>query len=247
MPSISIVIPMQDEAGNVAPVIDEVVEAMKDAPAYEIIVVNDCSTDSTGAELAEVAARVPNLRIFNNSVPSGKTNAVHNGVLAARADVVCLLDGDGQNPAFELERLWRPLMADTTGRLGLVAGQRRKRRDSSSKRFASRFANGLRSWLLKDGTQDTGCGLKGFRRDAYVALPYFDNMHRYQSALFLRDGWEVRLIDVEDRERLHGKSKFNNFQRARVGVVDLFGVAWLLRRRRKAIATEVDARQETST
>ena len=150
------------------------------------------------------------------------------------------MDGDGQNPASELEKLWRPLVEDPTDRLGLVNGQRVKRRDTLSKRLASRFANALRSWLLRDGTRDTGSGLKGFRREAWLALPYFDNMHRYVPALFRRDGWEVLQVDVEDRERTWGRSKFTNLGRAVAGVFDLVGVAWLIHRRRKSEARELE-------
>lgn len=144
------------------------------------------------------------------------------------------LDGDGQNPPSELPKLFTPLLQDTTGHLGLVAGQRVDRQDTASKRWASKFANALRSRLLNDGTRDTGCGLKGFRRDAFLRLPYFDHMHRYLPALFKRDGWEIALVDVSHRERQGGQSNYNNFQRALVGVYDLIGVAWLIRRRKKA-------------
>jgi dolichol-phosphate mannosyltransferase len=238
MPSVTIVIPFQNEAGNVTPVIDEIVGAMHDAPDWELIAVDDGSTDETAAELAEAAARLPILRLLSNPTAAGKSAAIHNAVLAARSDIVCTIDGDGQNPAKDLAKLWRPLHEDPTHRLGLVAGQRVQRRDSRSKRIASRFANGLRSSLLSDGTRDTACGLKGFRREAWLALPYFDNMHRFMPALFRRDGWEVLLVDVDDRDRISGRSKYTNFGRAMVGAVDLLGVAWLIRRRRKAAATE---------
>ena len=157
---------------------------------------------------------------------------------AARAAICCTLDGDGQNPPAELPKLFGPLLADTTGRLGLVAGQRVRRQDTLSKRLASRFANALRAAILRDGTRDTGCGLKGFRRDAFLAFPYFDHMHRYLPALARRDGWEVVLVDVAHKERETGRSKYNNFQRALVGISDLIGVAWLIRRRKKARASD---------
>ncbi|MDY6861134.1 MAG: dolichol-phosphate mannosyltransferase, partial [Pseudomonadota bacterium] len=127
------------------------------------------------------------------------------------------------------------------GRLGLVAGQRVGRQDTLSKKLASRFANGLRARILKDGTRDTGCGLKGFRRDAFLAFPYFDHMHRYLPALAKRDGWEVALVDVAHRERHAGRSNYSNFQRALVGIYDLIGVAWLIRRRKKAQPVEAGA------
>ncbi len=239
MPSVTIVIPMQNEAENVAPVIDEIVEAMRGGLAWEVIAVDDGSTDATAAELAQAAARLPELRILSNERAAGKSAAIHNAVLAARSGVICTIDGDGQNPAAELPQLFEPLLSDPTGRLGLIAGQRRNRRDTTSKKAASRLANGMRSRLLHDGTRDTACGLKGFRRDGWLALPFFDNMHRFLPALFKRDGWEVRLVDVDDRDRLSGRSKYTNLGRAAVGAVDVLGVAWLIRRRRKATATEV--------
>lgn len=244
MPTVTIVIPMQNEAGNVAPVIEEIAEAMSGAPAWEIVAVDDGSTDATAAELAAAAARRPELRVLSHSRAAGKSAAIHNAVLAAKGRVVCTIDGDGQNPAAELAKLWRPLIEDETGQLGLVAGQRRRRRDTASKRTASRLANGLRSWLLNDGTRDTACGLKGFRRDTWLQLPFFDNMHRYMPALFRRDGWEVLLVDVEDRDRLSGSSKYTNLERAAAGAVDLLCVAWLIRRRRKATATEISRKPQ---
>lgn len=230
MVALSIVIPMKNEVGNVAALVREIVAACSDE-APEIIIVDDGSTDGTGA--AALALAVPGLRVLRHPRSGGQSAAVHSGVLAAQGGLICTLDGDGQNPPSELPKLYRPLLADATGRLGLVAGQRVGRRDSLSKRWGSRFANALRSWMLKDGTRDTGCGLKGFRRDAFLALPYFDHMHRYLPALMRRDGWEVALVDVSHRERQSGRSNYSNLQRAFVGLFDLMGVAWLIRRRKK--------------
>ncbi|SIO48525.1 dolichol-phosphate mannosyltransferase [Rhodovulum sp. ES.010] len=241
MPTVSIVIPMKNESENVAVLLDEIAAACDALDSHEVIVVDDGSTDDTAAKVTARMAADPALRLVRHATSGGQSAAVHSGVLAARAPVICTLDGDGQNPPAELPKLWAPLIADTTGRLGLVAGQRVRRQDTLSKRWASRFANGLRSWLLKDGTRDTGCGLKGFRRDAFLRLPYFDHMHRYLPALFKRDGWEVALVDVAHRGRHAGTSKYNNLQRALVGLHDLIGVAWLIRRRKKASATDAGA------
>ena len=234
MTSVSIVIPMRNEAENVAPLVSEIVAACGDLQAYEIIVVDDGSTDETSVRVEKLRSTNPCLRLIRHDRSGGQSAAVHSGVLGATAPIVCTLDGDGQNPPSELPKLYAPLLADLSGRLGLVAGQRVARQDTLSKRFASRFANALRSWLLKDGTRDTGCGLKGFRRDAFLRLPYFDHMHRYLPALFKRDGWQVQLVDVAHKERHAGRSNYNNLQRALVGIYDLIGVAWLIRRRKKA-------------
>jgi len=238
-PDISIVIPMHDEAPNVAPLIAGILSAC-DGAAAEVIAVDDGSRDGTGNEVAALAASSPRVRLVRHPRAAGQSAAVHSGVLAARGRIVCTLDGDGQNPPEELPRLFAPLMADTTGRLGLVAGQRVDRQDTLSKRWGSRFANGLRAWLLKDGTRDTGCGLKGFRREAFLALPYFDHMHRYLPALFKAQGWEVALVDVSHRGRMAGRSKYSNIRRALAGAHDLVGVAWLIKRSKKAVPEEVE-------
>ena len=232
--NLSIVIPAHNEAGNIVPLVDDIVLHLAPLAPYEIIVVDDASKDTTLAELTEAQARLPMLRVIRHDRAGGQSAAVHTGVLAARAPVVCTLDGDGQNPAEELPRLAAPILQDKTGKIGLVAGQRVKRQDTWSKKLASRFANGLRGWMLRDGTRDTGCGLKAFRREAFLALPYFNHMHRYLPALFARDGWQVALIDVSHRPRGAGRSNYSNLQRGLVGAVDLFGVAWLLRRKKTA-------------
>ena len=236
-PAVSVVIPMKNESGNVAALLDGIVAACAAVP-FEVIVVDDGSTD--GTREAALATGHKQLRVLRHPRSGGQSAAVHSGVLAARAPIVCTLDGDGQNPPEELPKLFTPLLADSTGRLGLVAGQRVARQDTLSKRLASRFANGLRAWMLSDGTRDTGCGLKGFRRDAFLRLPYFDHMHRYLPALFRRDGWQIALVDVSHRERGAGRSNYTNIGRALVGLSDLFGVAWLIRRRKKAAPEPAD-------
>ncbi|SNT04387.1 glycosyltransferase family 2 protein [Tropicimonas sediminicola] len=237
MTDLSIVIPMKNEGENIAPLLDGIAAACA-GEDYEIIVVNDASTDDTAEIAQRLAAADGRIRLLNHASSAGQSAAVHNGVRAARGKIICTLDGDGQNPPEELPKLFIPLKQDSTGKLGLVAGQRVARQDTFSKKWGSRFANGLRARVLHDGTRDTGCGLKGFRRDAFLALPYFDHMHRYLPALFNRDGWEVALVDVSHRERQAGQSNYTNFRRAIVGIPDLLAVAWLIRRRKKAQAVE---------
>ena len=240
MSTVSIVIPMRNEADNIGPLVTGIAAACADLDAFEIIVVDDGSTDDTAARGFAMTPDVPMLRIIRHKQSAGQSAAVHSGVCAANGDIICTLDGDGQNPPSELPKLFLPLMNDTAGTLGLVAGQRVARQDTLSKRLGSKFANTLRAWLLEDGTRDTGCGLKGFRRDAFLALPYFDHMHRYLPALFKRDGWQIKLVDVSHRERQAGRSNYSNIQRAFVGLYDLIGVAWLIRRRKRAAIQETE-------
>jgi len=233
MTRVSIVIPARNEAGNILSLVDEIDRAMGDLAPFEIVVVDDGSTDALVQVVTDRMAAMPHLRLIRHARSGGQSAAVHSGVLAATSPIILTLDGDGQNPPVELPKLAAPLLADTTGRVGLVAGQRVGRQDSWSKKLASRLANRLRNWLLRDGTRDTGCGLKGFRRDAFLSLPYFDHMHRYLPALFVRDGWQVVHVDVTHRARGAGRSNYSNLQRALVGVPDLLGVMWLSRRRKK--------------
>jgi dolichol-phosphate mannosyltransferase len=234
MTTLSIVIPARNEAENIITLVEGIDRALAAHAPFEIIVVDDCSTDASVAVLTKRAETMPHLRIIRHDRSGGQSAAVHSGTKAARAPIILTLDGDGQNPPEELPKLAAPLLNDSTGKIGLVAGQRVGRQDTWSKKIASKFANRLRGWILQDGTRDTGCGLKGFRRDAFLDLPYFDHMHRYLPALFTRDGWQVAHVDVSHRARGAGRSNYSNIQRALVGIVDLAGVAWLLRRRKKA-------------
>lgn len=242
MTTVSIVIPAKNEAENIGGLIAGIRAACAEDD-HEIIVVDDASTDATAAVVQGLMASVPGLRLLQNDLSGGQSAAVHSGVRAARSAVCCTLDGDGQNPPEELPKLYRLLLAPGSEAIGIVAGQRVGRQDTLSKKLASQFANGLRSAILKDGTRDTGCGLKGFRRDAFLALPYFDHMHRYLPALFARDGWQVAHVDVSHRPRGAGRSNYNNLQRGLVGIVDLMGVAWLLKRRKKSHPTEIGRKE----
>lgn len=239
MADLSIVIPARNEAANIRTLLDGIVAALKDVPEFEIVVVDDGSTDGTADAVRAASAEDQRIRLLRHPRSAGQSAAVHSGVRAATGSIVCTLDGDGQNPPGELPKLFAPLLdPKAPPRLALVAGQRVGRQDTWSKKAASKFANGLRARLLKDGTRDTGCGLKAFRRDVFLTLPYFDHMHRYLPALFKRDGWEIALVDVSHRARGGGSSNYSNFQRGLVGVVDLLGVMWLIRRRKKADPSE---------
>lgn len=243
-PQFAIVIPMKNEIGACADLLSDCVAAVEGLGPFEMLVTDDGSDDGTGAALEAWGRAHPEVRltVLRHARSAGQSAAVHSGVRAAAAPIIATLDGDGQNPPAELPKLLAPLLAaDASARLGLVAGQRVKRNDPWAKRAASLAANRLRGAMLRDGTRDTGCGLKAFRRDAFLGLPYFNHMHRYLPALFKRDGWEVGHIDVAHRARASGASKYTNIGRALVGVSDLLGVAWLIRRRRSLPVWEVSA------
>jgi glycosyltransferase involved in cell wall biosynthesis len=233
MSKVSIVVPVHNEAENIASLLAEILETASDYPLAEVIFVDDASTDHTQELLAQLQSQEPRLVVVTHPQGGGQSAAIHSGVLRATSPIIAMLDGDGQNPPMELPNLVAPLLGDKDGTVGLVAGQRVGRRDTFSKRIASKIANKIRSVILRDGTRDTGCGLKAFRRDAFLALPVFNHMHRYLPALMIRDGWEVRHVDVSHRERTAGRSKYNNLQRGIVGVFDLIGMSWLIRRRKR--------------
>ena len=229
MITLSVVVPVKDEAGNVASLAREIAVATA-GEAAEIIFVDDGSTDGTPGELRSLKFELPNFRAIRHKGNFGQSRAVRTGVRAARGDIVVTLDGDRQNDPADIPELLSILRADNTGKLGLVGGVRVNRQDASNRRFASSFANAFRRRMLKDGGSDSGCGLKAFRREAYLALPYFDHMHRFLNALMLREGYEVREVPVNHRPRTYGASKYNNLHRALVGVVDIFGMRWLQKR-----------------
>lgn len=237
MVSLSVVVPVKDEAGNAAALAREIAAATAGESA-EIIFVDDGSTDGTLDELRALKAELPNLHLLRHNGNFGQSRAVRSGVRAARGDFVATLDGDGQNDPADIPRMVSVLRADNTGRLGLVGGVRVDRQDATNRRFASGLANGFRRWMLKDTAVDSGCGLRVFRREAYLALPYFDHMHRFLIALMLREGYEVREVPVSHRPRRHGVSKYSNLHRALVGVVDTLGVRWLQSRARGRVEPE---------
>lgn len=233
MRQVSIVVPVHNEAENIAALLAEIIATEDQFPLHEVIFVNDGSTDGSAALLSDLQKEEPRLIVVTHQEAGGQSAAIHSGVLRATSPIIAMLDGDGQNPPSELPNLVAPLLADDDNQIGLVAGQRVGRQDTFSKRIASKFANKIRSAILKDGTRDTGCGLKAFRRDGFLALPVFNHMHRYLPALFIRDGWAVSHVDVTHRERQAGRSKYNNLQRGMVGIFDLIGMSWLIRRRKQ--------------
>ena len=231
-PAVSVVVPVRNEAGNIAPLIAEIAARFDMGTSFEIIYVNDGSTDRTESELTLLMASRSWLRQIKHQSSCGQSAAVRTGVRYARAPIIVTLDGDGQNdPAF-IPTLLKALSAGAP-RVGLVAGQRVGRRASAFKKLQSLVANGVRSAILRDGTRDTGCGLKAFRRDVFLGLPYFDGLHRFLPALIRREGYEIGYVDVIDRPRRAGQSNYGLWDRLWVGILDLMGVWWLIRRRRQ--------------
>ena len=236
--AVSIVVPVRNEAENIIPLITEIAVALDGRFTYEIIYVNDGSTDATAERLAAVMKQRANLRRIDHVKSAGQSAAVRNGVRAARGKIVATLDGDGQNdPAFLPDLI---AGIEQGERIGLVAGQRVGRKATGFKRLQSRVANAIRNAILKDGTRDTGCGLKAFRREVFLMMPYFDGLHRFLPALMRREGYEIAYVDVIDRPRHSGVSNYGFFDRLWIGILDLFGVWWLIRRKKPTpVATEV--------
>lgn len=234
----SVVVPVCNEAGNAAALARETAGALE-GRSFEIIFVDDASRDDTRAELAALKDELPMLRLVGHRANAGQSRAVRTGVMAARAPLVGTLDGDGQNDPADLPRLLGRLSRhDAPSNLAMVCGARTQRQDKWSKRAASRLANGVRKGLLHDGADDSGSGVKVFKRDAFLALPYFDHMHRYMPALMLREGYAVEFLDVNHRPRGAGRSKYTNLGRLAANMTDLFGVMWLRSRARNPGGTD---------
>ncbi len=249
-PTLSVVIPVRNEEASILPLVREIGQALRDH-AFEIVYVDDGSEDATGQRLAEAAAESPLLRWLRHRQSCGQSAAILTGVRAASGEWIATLDGDGQNDPADIPALLAHALAweavPGSGRLPLlVSGERRCRRDALVKRISSRLANALRAWLLRDGTPDTGCGLKLFRRRAFLELPHFDHMHRFLPALFIRAGGRVVSVPVSHRPRLRGRSKYGTLDRLWVGLLDLAGVFWLQRRWIRPELEEVSEREKSS-
>ncbi|ALS93555.1 glycosyltransferase family 2 protein [Xanthomonas oryzae] len=236
-PQLSVVVPVFNERDNVATLVGEIVSALRGVVAFEIVYVDDHSRDDTLAVLQGLKRTTPELRVLHHVTQSGQSTAVRSGVKAARASWIATLDGDGQNDPADIPKL---LIARSQAepQVKLFAGWRVNRQDSGSKRWASKWANAIRSRMLRDNTPDTGCGIKLFEREAFLDLPYFDHMHRYLPALMQRAGWRTVSVPVNHRHRTAGVSKYNNLNRALVGIRDLRGVAWLITRSKRTVVQE---------
>lgn len=227
---LSVVVPVHNEQDNIRPLIEEIMAIVPRVPISEMVFVDDQSRDDTLAVLKNLKSEFPMLRALHHEKQSGQSAATWTGVRAAKFPVVVTLDGDGQNPPAEIEKLYKLYKSQT--RPVMVMGERAKREDSALRRIISRLANKIRAALLQDGTRDTGCSLKMFRREDYLNLPYFNHMHRYIPALMIRDGVAVMHVPVSHRPRVRGVSKYGTLDRLMNSLSDLMGVFWLMRRRR---------------
>ena len=237
---LAVVVPVRDEEENIAPLIEEICFVLDGLVEYEIVYVDDGSSDKTWERLIALSEKLSQLKIVRHRKSCGQSVAIHTGVKAAQAPLVATLDGDGQNDPADIPRLLRVFNSpDSPVNLQLVIGHRRKRQDSWVKRASARVANRVRAFLLKDRTPDTGCGLKLFPRDTFLELPFFDHMHRFLPALILRSGGAVFSVEVKHRPRKHGQSHYGIWDRLWVGLVDLVGVMWLQRRGKTAEVEEV--------
>ena len=240
MTSLSVVIPVFNERGNIGPLVEEVVRHLRGRVAFDIVCVDDQSDDDTRDVLTALKAEVPELRVLVHHRRSGQSTAIRTGVKQALSPWIATLDGDGQNDPGDIPKLLAARDA-ADAQTKLFAGWRIDRKDTASKRWASRWANRIRQRLLRDDTPDTGCGIKLFERAAFLDLPYFDHMHRYLPALMQRAGWKTVSVPVSHRPRGSGQSKYTNLGRALVGVRDLMGVSWLIQRSHVTAISEINA------
>ena len=243
-PTLSVVVPVRNEAENVLPLIEEIFAALDGGAPFEVIYVDDGSDDETADRLREARSRFPALGVVTHKESCGQSAAVRTGVDVARGEWIVTLDGDGQNDPADIPDLLRIALGNTANAPDLVAGIRTKRQDSWFKRFMSRVANTIRRSLLRDNVSDTGCGLKAIHRSLFLRLPYFDHMHRYLPALVLRAGGRVESVPVGHRPRTRGRSKYGLHNRLWVGIVDLFGVMWLIRRHKAPVITAQEGPDE---
>ncbi len=238
---LSVVVPVFNEAENILPLLEEITQAMSASASHEIIYVDDGSQDETAKVLQHALTQFSTLRVIRHKTSYGQSAALRTGIKHAKFPVVATLDGDGQNDPADIPRLYETLIKNQSSQsnLWMVAGWRQKRLDSQWRIFSSKFANAIRSTLLKDKTPDTGCGLKVFFRDKFLDLPYFDHMHRFLPALIIREGGRVISEPVNHRPRERGVSKYGTWGRLWVGIIDLIGVMWLLSRAQPVIAEEI--------
>lgn len=238
---ISVVVPVHNEAENIKPLLDEIIAALTEFVDYEIIYVDDGSTDNTLEVLKNAQQTISKLRIFKHAKSCGQSAAIFTGIKAAKFPVIATLDGDGQNNPADIYHLHANLQTqrEHNPKLAMIAGWRNQRHDTQWRLISSKIANSIRSTLLGDSTPDTGCGLKVFLRDAALELPFFDHYHRFLPALMLRAGYQVISLSVSHRARERGVSKYGTLDRLWVGISDILGVMWLKTRMKRTEVSEI--------
>lgn len=236
---ISVVVPVHNETDNIETLVAEIDQALHTQDAYEMLFVDDGSSDDTLLKLTQAQHTYPTLRVLKHAKSCGQSRAIHSGVMAARYEWIATLDGDGQNDPADIPDLIAALEKENPHKLWMLAGYRHRRNDTGWRRFSSKFANAIRQAILHDATPDSGCGLKLFRRDKFLALPYFDHIHRFMPAMIQMAGGEVISVKVNHRARSHGQSKYGTMDRLIAGIVDLLGVVWLRKRHSLPLVSEV--------
>lgn len=236
---LSVIVPVHDEAENIEPLVGEIRAALAGGPSFEIIYVDDASRDGTAALLKELSGRVPQLRWLRHATNVGQSGALLSGLRAARGNLIATLDGDGQNDPADLPRMLKALAAaGGPARVQAITGVRTRRQDNFAKRYGSRIANAVRRACLGDEAADSACGIRVVTREAFLRLPYFDHLHRFVPALLRREGYSMIALPVNHRPRTRGRSKYGTWDRLCVGIVDLFGVMWLMKRRKRTEVTD---------
>ena len=230
LPALSVIVPVCDEAGAIASLLQEILDKVGAAYRVEVVVVDDGSRDGTDEIVADLAGKDPRITLIRHAARSGKSAALRTGAMASTSLWMATIDGDGENDPADVVAMAAQINPTKVGRVGLVAGIRRRRTAGVRRLIASRIGNGVRRFLLRDDCPDTACGLKVLPRPLFLAFPYFDSVHRYLPALTKRYGYDTVHVSVDDRPRMAGQSKYTNIGRALVGIVDLLGVVWLLRR-----------------
>lgn len=237
-PQVTVVVPVLNERDNIRPLIAEIVTVLEGRTEFEIVYVDDGSTDTTLETLMEIQHTEPRLRVFSHSRRSGQSAGLRTGIIAARGTLIATLDGDGQNDPADIPKLLEAHRAHTDPDRLMITGHRVSRRDTWMKRRASHFANAIRRAALRDDNPDTGCSLKVYPREMFLRFPYFDHMHRYLPALAKRENCDVLVVPVNHRHRTQGQSKYTNLGRLLVSIPDLFGVMWLIRRSPRKLKTK---------
>jgi dolichol-phosphate mannosyltransferase len=244
---VSVVIPVHNEADNIPTLLDEVHQALNDFCEYEIVVVDDGSSDSTPNVLEKSSESLSTMRVLRHENCCGQSTALITGVRSAEHPIICTLDGDGQNDPADLPKMITALTSSGSNELAMIAGYRKKRKDSKWRLISSRIANAVRRRMLSDNTPDSGCGIKVFYRETFMSMPQFDHMHRFMPCLVQRTGGTVQSVEVNHRPRIHGRSHYGTLGRLMVGIVDLAGVAWLVRRNKLPTVSIMEASNDLRT